>query len=574
MTSGMARRSLATEAMAAATAALLLYLPSLFGGQVWDDELLLSGGGVRDGASLRACFTSPFMGAYYRPLTAASLYLDRILWGPHLSGYHAVSMCLHAITAALVVLIAWRLGGGRRMALTAGLFFAVHPVMAGAVAWIGGRTDALAGLFAAAFTLLTVGAAQEAGGPRRWRAVGACGAYALGILCKEQVIPLALLTPLAFAMLAPRSGRRPLAGWLAFAPAAALAGAYLLVAPRFGMLPPPAPLYGFATQLGLMGESVVRYARLVALPTPDALFSFSLDREHALGWTVWGAGAALAAAWIALFVATVRSERGAALCVVGVAVTLAPVLNLVPLAYLLAAPYRACLAIPFAAVLASMLLRRVLRARRTVGVALGGIACLCWVAQSLWSIWGWGDDERFFRTVVRHDPRTVVSRYMLMRRCGADGRYAEAVDHGQAILGALFETEEWRDGASAARAWHEDPRVERRTWQAQGTPLRAREYVGLIFTQLGLARGRTGDVDGARQALLAAEQFGAATGEAQTGLAWCDAQKGEMTAAAERLERLLVQQPDYAAAHAQLADIYRAMGRGDLAEREARQVAR
>ena len=109
---------------------LAVYLPSLGGGFVWDDLLLVQQNPLVKGElSLRSLwFSTDF------PLSSLALWLEWLAFGNHAAGYRIVNALLHAGSCLLL----WRLlarlkipGGWLAAAL-----FAVHPVAVGSVAWI------------------------------------------------------------------------------------------------------------------------------------------------------------------------------------------------------------------------------------------------------------------------------------------------------------------------------------------------------------------------------------------------------------------------------------------------------
>src|SRR5690349_1371738 len=67
---------------------VLVYLPAVRGGIVWDDKWLIDGSAIGGGDSLPHCFTRPFLLNYYRPLVSATVYLERLAWHTWTPGYH------------------------------------------------------------------------------------------------------------------------------------------------------------------------------------------------------------------------------------------------------------------------------------------------------------------------------------------------------------------------------------------------------------------------------------------------------------------------------------------------------
>ena len=217
-----------TAVAAVLVATALTFAPSLSGGFVWDDQLLIvANEHVRDLANLPHVFGRSFWdvsmasadvpgGAYYRPLIAAAFALEFQLFGLRAGGYHAVNVALHLACTALVALwLRVRLrtedpaapAAVAAAALGAALF-ALHPSRVESVAWISGSTD----LWATLFALVALGAWQRVAGPRGVALVTA--ATLAAALCKESVLVLPVL-------LAVERGRRPW-GHLA-APVAAVA---------------------------------------------------------------------------------------------------------------------------------------------------------------------------------------------------------------------------------------------------------------------------------------------------------------------------------------------------------------
>ena len=121
----------------AALVAVLLYLPALGYGFVFDDLSLIGAAGP-----------APLGGEVlpYRPLRYLSLRLDFALGGGRTWVYHATNVALHAAGCALVVHAASRLGAYAVLALLAGVTIAIHPLCVEAVAYVSGRRDLLAGV--------------------------------------------------------------------------------------------------------------------------------------------------------------------------------------------------------------------------------------------------------------------------------------------------------------------------------------------------------------------------------------------------------------------------------------------
>ena len=129
--------------------AALCYLPViLWGGFVWDDEIITGAEPVRTMSGLWRIWLSPreIEGEkHYWPLVYTTFWLEHKLWGFNPVGYHVVNVGLHCINSLLVWCLLWRLGV--RGAWFIAAIFAVHPVHVESVAWVIERKDLLSALF-------------------------------------------------------------------------------------------------------------------------------------------------------------------------------------------------------------------------------------------------------------------------------------------------------------------------------------------------------------------------------------------------------------------------------------------
>ena len=83
----------------------------------------------------------------YRPLTVFTYAIDHAMWGESAAGFHATNIVLHAVTTAVVFLIALELLATLGAAFAAAAIFAVHPIHTEAVTSVIGRAEVLATLF-------------------------------------------------------------------------------------------------------------------------------------------------------------------------------------------------------------------------------------------------------------------------------------------------------------------------------------------------------------------------------------------------------------------------------------------
>ena len=126
-------------------AAFLAYLPSINGGFILDDDLLLTQNPLikaPDGLYRFWCTTEA---AEYYPVSNSTLWIEWRLWGMNSTGYHITNLGLHIAAAMLIWVILRKLSIPG--AFFAALIFAVHPVNVESVAWIAQRKNMMAMLF-------------------------------------------------------------------------------------------------------------------------------------------------------------------------------------------------------------------------------------------------------------------------------------------------------------------------------------------------------------------------------------------------------------------------------------------
>lgn len=183
----------------AAVVAALTFLPSLNNGFVnWDDDVFLLGqtGWRGFGPAHWAWALRAAVGSVWQPLAWLSYGLDYAVWGLEPFGFHLTSLLFHAVSAALVALLAFEFAGDTEDrdtaagALFAALVFAVHPLRVESVSWAAERRDVLSGLLTIAALRAYLRARRSAGSLR-----GVAVLHALALLAKASaaVLPVLLL---------------------------------------------------------------------------------------------------------------------------------------------------------------------------------------------------------------------------------------------------------------------------------------------------------------------------------------------------------------------------------------------
>ncbi len=194
-------RSIAA-ALSAAIAAFVAYLPVLsypFTGT--DTFTLIETGRINSAGDLATLLTKPLMwhsrfmtqGMFYRPVAALSYTLDERIWGLNSFGYHLTDVLLHALVAVLVVvLLAVLTDRDYIVAGTAGVLFALHPILVESVPAPDHRHDVMAAaLLIASLLFFLKGVFRDK--PRRTLLTLSVLFYVIALGAKEIVIFLPIL---------------------------------------------------------------------------------------------------------------------------------------------------------------------------------------------------------------------------------------------------------------------------------------------------------------------------------------------------------------------------------------------
>ncbi len=143
-------------------AALVLYGASLGNGFVFDDhQIIVNNPRIKNWPADLGLFVSNYWfetksptaaspNNYYRPVTLLSFAIDYKLWGTKATGFHLTNIGLFALLLAVLFLLVECSFKDTGLAVLSALVFGANPIHGEVVSFVGGRTDLLAGLFAAA----------------------------------------------------------------------------------------------------------------------------------------------------------------------------------------------------------------------------------------------------------------------------------------------------------------------------------------------------------------------------------------------------------------------------------------
>ena len=590
----------------AALVAALLYLPTLGNAFVFDDRgVLLQNPLLLDLREAPRILSAPYWnapgqtGGLYRPVTTLSFALDRALAsGFRPAWFHAVNVLLHALTTALVVVLAQRMAIGGPADLAAGLLFAAHPVHVEAVAGIVGRAETLAAAAALGALLCFAEARRRPGRSGTIAAAVAAGLFLLATLSKESafVLPaIAWLFDRAFPPPTPRRGRALLLAGLS---AAALSLA--LRAHALGTLQ-PGPIPFVDNPAASAGAIQGRLAACAVLPHIARLLvwphDLSADYSYAQipmpsGWLDPRLilGLLLAAGVPAAGVFALKRRPPLGFAILFVPASLALTCNLVVFIGTLLAERLLYLPSAGVCLLAAMLPGEAaawMSARRRPGAAREAgspgavrIAAAATIAAAVVAagsfriharLGDWRDDFALYASAARVSPKSTRIRYNLGNAWLKRGAFREAEAEYRHALDIYPEFADARGNLGLAllqqgRAKEAlDPLQEAARRQPKNPEVRV---------NLGSARRALGDPAGARAEFEAAIALSEHSATAWNDLGSLLLVQGETTEAIRCFEQAVRAEPRYVLFRVNLADAYNAGGRRDEARAQFEEASR
>jgi tetratricopeptide (TPR) repeat protein len=428
--------------------AFATYAPSLNGEFIWDDHYL-----VGDNPFFRSpifalevfrhhLFSESFS-TYYRPVQNLSYMLDYWLWGDSPAGYHATNIILHALAAWMLFLLLLRLIPGLWndalrapiAALLVALAWLVHPVHNAAVAYISGRADSLAAVFALSAWLLWAKSRELRGVTARGGVAVVASLSLLAALCSKEIalmwVVIFLIHTIFFDTSMSRRARVGVVAGLAGI-VAVYAVLHSLPEPRAGV--PGAVAEPFASRVILMLRALGDYCGLMLAPV-RLMMERTLGSEAIYasrqGWwrgiaseylSVLGVFALLAAAglWVRRGEAKSLRRFGA----VWLAVAFVPISNLIPLNAQVAEHWIYLASIGFLLLLAGSVAMLPSRARRWCAVlALPAVVALA--ARTGFRAAEWADAEKFARGTIANGGASGRILVYLGEELGRKNRLAE-----------------------------------------------------------------------------------------------------------------------------------------------------
>jgi tetratricopeptide (TPR) repeat protein len=402
----------------------LLYLPSLNGTFVYDDQM-----DVVENPAVHTLSDAPDylslsamrQGLYdaVRPVYVVSIMVEWALWGAKPFGYHLTNLVLHVLNALLLFLWVRHLlilsGPGREKwaapcAAAGALLFSLHPVASEAVCAVTFRKD----LLVAFFTLLGLNGLTRfsgRGGREDWLfGAGITFAFLLAVGSKENGIAGPYLAILYWALFRRGSGQK------AWAP---LLGTVFLLVHAFILLRLTVPHNTDTITPQYLGGSFIRVLlrqpriwayqlSQIFLPTRARFcadpFQLALDGFSRAGGIAVTLAAAVAAVWIG------RKDKVALFGLALYGLALLPESNLVPIPQAMADRF---LYLPLTSlgIVASAVLLRWLPAldlnARVASVALGLVVLAGLGMQTVERQKAWHDDLSLWTDTLAKNPKSL-----------------------------------------------------------------------------------------------------------------------------------------------------------------------
>lgn len=424
---------------------LVVWLPSLFGGFVFDDVYLVEQQTCfRSLSSIPGFFQDPYDACDYRPMRYVTYAIDYAIAGTSPWIYHLTNVLFHAGSAVLLWFVIARLfaRNGAQAGALAAVFvamWAVHPALADAVVPAAGRRDVQCTFF---YLLTLVLFLYRQRGPTWAYLLGAAVSFGVALLTKEMAVtaPAVALLLEVGARPEPLSRRAKLAllgvgvvGLLAAGGFTFYRAIYLSHSNMAGRWWGGTPWTNALTVLGLQAE----YARIILFPArlvgDYSLFTVPVERAVSLR-VVAGAGVVLAGA--AGMVATWRRAPLVAIGLGWYGLAMSPVSHIFPHHELMAEHYLHLPLAGLAVAAAGVRLNRWIRSALL-------LILLALIMRQQVRVLDYRSDETLGWHVAREAPRNV-------RNLGRLSSYY--LEHGNEELGTRLAWLQVRTAAPGSKA--------------------------------------------------------------------------------------------------------------------------
>ncbi len=547
----------------------------------WDDGVYITSNPLiedLDFSSVRAMFTH-FYVKLYVPLVFLSYSVDHAIGGLHPLPYHLQNVLWHVGTTLLAFRLMQKLGLRPMQAWVAALLFGIHPLRVESVAWITERKDVMFGFFF--FAGLLSHLRYRESDQRKWYlATIACMLLSIMSKVTGVVFPAALLL-VDYLQGRTLWGRKTVLEVLPFAVLSLLL--VIIFISHWRTLGHYQAPMGLGEKILIAGSAMAMYAGKTFWPFELSLL-YPLPKQFSdLPWAEIIIGVVVVAA---LTIIHFRAGKGrfAVFCLLFFAVTVAPVLQLIPVGpQIIADRYLylgflgfAMLTVGAAAILrekySARLLSRLRFSGAVVCVLIGvGLCVLTVCRQAVWRT-----SENLWRDVLRQYPNNPTARLVFSNSLVRSNRNAEAERVLQTIL---------RDDPAVGEAYidlallyHSQNRYGEAGRMIQNgfqrCPQLENSQKGLGLFLLGRIAKEDGDNDLAKKHLLDSTQYDPSESAPRKLLASLLMDAGDWEGALIQAERILDRYPHDSAALMVRADSLRNLQRWEGAVAAYQQLLR
>ena len=179
---------------------LIAFLNTLDNTFVYDDVFTITDNYfIREWGNFPALFTDDYFKysgeVTYRPAVTFSYFIDYSLWHLNPAGFHLTNILLHAVNVVLVYLLVSAVSRSRTTAFLTSTLFALHPILTEAINGISYREDLLATTFFLGSALLFIQSAisNQQSKIRNYLYPLSLFSYLLALCSKEVAITLPLI---------------------------------------------------------------------------------------------------------------------------------------------------------------------------------------------------------------------------------------------------------------------------------------------------------------------------------------------------------------------------------------------
>jgi tetratricopeptide (TPR) repeat protein len=527
---------------------VVVYLPALNGGVLWDDSAHLTRPELQTWTGLARIWTDPHATQQYYPLLHSAFWLEHKLWGDAVLGYHLVNVFWHLLSVLLVYAVLKKLEIPG--ALLAAALFALHPVMVESVAWIAEQKNTLSAVFYLSAMLMYLEFDQSR---RRSQYCVALGLFVLGLLTKTVTasLPAALLV-IFWWQRGMLSWKRDVLPLVPFFLLGAIAGLITAWIERTLIGAAGAEFEMTLVERGLLAGRVIWFYVMKLLWPANLMFVYPRWQIEPTVWWQWLFPVAALGATVAFwsFGRKSRAPLAAWLLFVGTLFPALGFLNVYPFIFSFVADHFQYLAsLGLFALVSAAISRGLARLHGPVRVAsvllcmalLGTLAVLSWRQSRMYA-----DSFALYRTTIERNPDCWMAHFQLGARLDANGDRKEAIEHYQQALRIRPNYAEADNnlGLALMQLGRNTEAIEHFQHAVKVSPDFDEPY-----NNLGLALSNAGRQNEAIEAYKIALERRPEDSVALNNLGIALAVAGRPSEAIEPLERAVRQKPDYAEAH-------------------------